>query len=79
MNTNLVIIIFTSISFIIYGINSFTSNRMVNEYERWGFGKYRKIIGDFAYNYILHDVIYNIVLFFFFLGPTLFQWKTKKV
>ncbi len=45
MNTNLVIIIFTSISFIIYGINSFTSNRMVNEYERWGFGKYRKIIG----------------------------------
>ena len=45
MNTNLVIVIFTSISFIIYGINSFTSNRMVNEYERWGFGKYRKIIG----------------------------------
>ena len=45
MSTNLVIVIFTSISFIIYGINSFTSNRMVNEYERWGFGKYRQIIG----------------------------------
>lgn len=45
MNTNLIIVIFTSISFIIYGINSFTSNRMVNEYQRWGFGKYRKIIG----------------------------------
>ena len=45
MNTNLVIVIFTSISFIVYGINSFTSNRMVNEYQRWGFGKYRKLIG----------------------------------
>lgn len=45
MNTNLVIVVFTSLSFIIYGINSFTSNRMVNEYQRWGFGKYRKIIG----------------------------------
>jgi|TARA_B100001094_G_scaffold192794_1_gene186645 uncharacterized membrane protein YphA (DoxX/SURF4 family) len=45
MNTNLVIVVFTSISFIIYGINSFTSDRMVNEYERWGFKKYRKIIG----------------------------------
>ena len=45
MNTNLVIVVFTSLSFIIYGINSFTSNRMVNEYVRWGFGKYRKIIG----------------------------------
>lgn len=45
MNTNLVIVIFTSISFIVYGINSFTSNRMVNEYQRWGFGKYRRLIG----------------------------------
>ena len=45
MNTNLIIVVFTSLSFIIYGINSFTSNRMVNEYVRWGFGKYRKIIG----------------------------------
>ena len=45
MITNLVIVVFTSLSFIIYGINSFTSNRMVNEYQRWGFGKYRKIIG----------------------------------
>ena len=45
MNTNLVIVVFTSLSFIIYGINSFTSKRMVNEYQRWGFGKYRKLIG----------------------------------
>lgn len=45
MNTNLVIVIFTSISFIVYGINSFTSKSMVNEYQRWGFGKYRKLIG----------------------------------
>ena len=45
MNTNLIIVVFTSLSFIIYGINSFISKRMVNEYQRWGFGNYRKVIG----------------------------------
>ena len=38
------IIIFTGISFLIYGFNSLFSTRMFNEFERWGFSKYRKLI-----------------------------------
>ena len=38
------IIIFTGISFLVYGFNSLTSKRMVNEFKRWGFSKYRKLI-----------------------------------
>ena len=39
------VVIFTSFSFIIYGYTSFISNRMISEYERWGFKSYRKLIG----------------------------------
>jgi len=42
-----IIIVFTSISFIIYGVNSFISNKMILEFERWGLGKRRKEIGSF--------------------------------
>ena len=38
------IIAFTGISFLVYGFNSLISKRMVNEFERWGFNKYRKLI-----------------------------------
>ena len=38
------IIAFTGISFLVYGFNSLTSKRMVNEFKRWGFSKYRKLI-----------------------------------
>ena len=41
------IIIFTAISFIIYGVSSFQSRRMAKEYKRWGFEKSRSIIGSF--------------------------------
>ena len=41
------IIIFTAISFIIYGFSSFQSRRMAKEYKRWGFEKSRSIIGCF--------------------------------
>jgi len=41
------IIIFTAISFIIYGFSSFQSRRMANEYKRWGFEKSRSTIGFF--------------------------------
>lgn len=41
MNLTLVLIIFSSISFIYYGINSFYSKRMVSEYSRWGYDKLR--------------------------------------
>ena len=42
-----IIIVFTAISFIIYGVNSFISNKMILEFERWGLGKRRKEIGSF--------------------------------
>ena len=44
MNYIIVILIFSAISFIFYGISSFYSNRMISEYERWGYKKFRKII-----------------------------------
>ena len=47
MEVNKIIIIFTAISFIIYGLSSFQSRRMASEYKRWGFEKSRSIIGFF--------------------------------
>ena len=41
MNFHLVILFFSAISFIIYGISSFYSKRMISEYERWGYQKHR--------------------------------------
>ena len=38
------IIAFTGISFLVYGFNSLFSKRMINEFDRWGFSRYRKII-----------------------------------
>ena len=45
MNLTLVII-FTGISFIIYGYSSFISRRMKSEYARWGYNNQRKIVGS---------------------------------
>ena len=39
------ILFFSAISFIIYGINSFFSKRMILEYERWGFKNQRILLG----------------------------------
>jgi hypothetical protein len=36
---------FSAISFIIYGILSFTSNIMKSEFKRWGISKFRFIVG----------------------------------
>ena len=47
MDTYYIIIIFTSVSFILYGINSFISNKMIVEFKRWGLEKRRKEIGSF--------------------------------
>ena len=38
------IILFTGVSFIIYGLNSFYSKRMISEFKRWGYTKHRKTI-----------------------------------
>ena len=32
---------FSAISFILYGISSFLSKRMISEYERWGYQNFR--------------------------------------
>ena len=40
------IILFTGISFMIYGTNSFYSKRMISEFKRWGYKKYRKTISS---------------------------------
>ena len=45
MNPLVIIIYFTGFSFIAYGINSFVSKRMINEFKRWGLEDKRKIIG----------------------------------
>lgn len=47
MDINLIIIIFTAFSFVIYGFTSFISKRMIDEYKRWGFANNRKLIGFF--------------------------------
>ncbi len=41
MNTSFYLIIFSSISFIYYGINSLFSKRMFSEYSRWGYENLR--------------------------------------
>ena len=45
MNPATIIIYLTGFSFIAYGINSFVSKRMINEFKRWGLEDKRKIIG----------------------------------
>jgi uncharacterized membrane protein YphA (DoxX/SURF4 family) len=47
MDVNYIIIIFTAVSFISYGINSFISKKMIAEFGRWGLEKRRKHIGAF--------------------------------
>ena len=45
MDYNTILLIFTAVSFIAYGINSFISKRIILEFERWGLAKQRKFIG----------------------------------
>ena len=47
MSYHLVILLFNAISFIFYALSSFYSNRMIFEYERWGYKNFRKIIASF--------------------------------
>lgn len=47
MDINLIIILFSSFSFVVYGISSFTSKRMISEFQRWGYANQRKLIGYF--------------------------------
>ena len=44
MDIHLAALLFSAISFIGYGVNSFFSKRMMSEYERWGFKDQRVIL-----------------------------------
>lgn len=46
---NLIIIIFLAVSFIFYAVSSFYSDRMIFEYNRWGYKKFRKIIATLQF------------------------------
>ena len=45
MEVNFALLLFSAVSFIVYGINSFFSKRMISEYERWGYKNQRIILG----------------------------------
>ena len=42
----LILVLFTGLSFVAYGINSFVSKRMKSEFERWNLKKERKAIAS---------------------------------
>ena len=46
MDYFLTIVLFTGISFVAYGINSFVSRRMKKEFKRWGLENKRKTIAS---------------------------------
>ena len=47
MTITFIISLFSGVSFIVYGISSFKSKRMISEFQRWGYAKQRKLIGCF--------------------------------
>ena len=49
MDYNLFILLFSAISFIFYAVSSFYSDKMIFEYERWGYKKFRKIIASLQF------------------------------
>ena len=64
-----IITVFTAISFIVYGINSFTSKKMISEFKRWGLQKRRKlsvilIIGFCFHSEYRYTTCVNMCIFF---------------
>ena len=71
------LVLFSAASFLYYGINSLFSNKMILEYERWGFSNHRKIIAilqisasfgliiGLYYKYILSIVSFSLFLMMF--------------
>ena len=45
MDLNILLVVFSALSFIFYGINSFFTKRMVSEYARWGYSDQRILLG----------------------------------
>jgi hypothetical protein len=87
MDVYTIIIIFTAISFISYGLNSFISKKMISEYKRWGLEKRRKQIGlaqlicglgiiiGLKYNFIL--ILSSILLVIMMLVAVYVRIKIK--
>ena len=42
-----ILILFSSISFVIYSLNSIFSKRMISEFSRWGVGNLRILVASF--------------------------------
>tara|TARA_B100001079_G_C16317691_1_gene473180 strand:- start:63 stop:398 length:336 start_codon:yes stop_codon:yes gene_type:complete len=87
MDVYKIIMIFTSISFILYGINSFISPKMITEFKRWGLEKKRKEIGvsqlvcgvgiliGLQYNYVL--LISSVLLIIMMIVAVYVRVKIK--
>ena len=59
-----ILIYFSAISFIFYSINSLYSKRLISEYNRWGYGKFRFLISYFQ---LLAGIGLIIGIYFSFL------------
>ena len=44
-----ILIYFSALSFIFYSINSVYSQRLIKEFERWGYAKFRYLIASFQF------------------------------
>ena len=49
MSFNLTILLFSAISFLFYAVSAFYSDRMILEYDRWGYKKFRKLIASLQF------------------------------
>lgn len=49
MHLENILIYFSSFSFIFYSINSLYSKRLITEFERWGYAKFRYLIAFFQF------------------------------
>ena len=59
-----ILIYFSAISFIFYSINSLYSKRLISEFDRWGYSKYRFLIASFQ---LLAGIGFIIGTYFSFL------------
>ena len=59
-----ILIYFSAISFVFYSINSLYSKRLISEYNRWGYGKFRFLISYFQ---LLAGIGLIIGIYFSFL------------
>ena len=49
MTFSLILILISGVSFVIYGISSFFSKKMLGEYKRWGYPEQRLLIGGLQF------------------------------